>query len=159
LVKCPGCGKEVYYANDDCPDCKTPLKDDNILIPAEDKKPDRPTEKEKSNPFASPIPGLAPCPVCKKEISPKALFCVGCGHPMRTSFGELIYKRLGQSSYTQKIYALLKWITIISVALGLILGVWHGYQWNEIRKKQEEVEFYRKYGKEIEKVRKEYGLK
>ena len=166
LVKCPGCGKEVYYANDYCPDCKTPLKEENMptdkcpecgvfiivgmstcpkcgcnLIPVENIK--EALAEEKGRPKTVFGTALTSCPVCGREVSEKAFFCVGCGHPMRTSFGERIYYLLKLASYTEKIYTLLKWIVIVSVVSSIVFGTWYGCQLAKYDKEQQR--FYRRY--------------
>jgi len=67
---------------------------------------------------------LIKCPDCSKEISDKAFVCIECGRPMRTPYGELIYSLMTRPSATDKIYTLLKWVLILSVADSIIIGIW-----------------------------------
>jgi predicted amidophosphoribosyltransferase len=72
------------------------------------------------NPKYEYVP-LMTCPDCGKKISKKATFCVHCGRPMRTSFSE-------------KIYLLLKWLVIISFICSICLGMWYGCEMRKLER-------------------------
>ena len=123
---CAHCGRKVIDTTGNlhfCPHCQKPLEepltsDEKIVVCAHCEREVVRNADLNFCPYCDkPLMDgpMIDCPSCKKSISRKALVCVHCGRPM-------------QPDYTKKIYTLLKWVVIVSVVSGIILGLWYGHQ-------------------------------
>ena len=121
-----------------CPFCGNIVENENLHL---DRCPHCLNFVKFDDPNLIPVKALRSCPDCRKNISRIAEFCVHCGRPM-------------QPNFSKKIYTLLLWLVGLSIAASIGLGIWFGYMLSE----SEGEKAARRYGKEIQELRKKYGL-
>jgi hypothetical protein len=139
ITTCPACQRDVLEDRQDCPYCGVVFKKwrPHLVSIRAERMPQQQTLKSENHPAASRLESVltekAPatvsrlmngCPVCGGKISPNAVWCSHCGHPIKVKWTLPEMERVNPSPRAT--------ITRLITYLGLGLILFMGYhEWNQ----------------------------